>query len=281
MYNYLMFHGENMGGIGMAMDKAVEANRKSRFEAYIGKEFETFPRGDYDTDLPDVDSLNIIRPVPDKDGKINQLSIIVVYQNHDRRATFTLTRGGELIGRMPKELNFTKDELHDEILNIAESISPDFFESVDDEILPEGDWLTAAGEGREDRIHRKSEPGTDKRRVAFVRKQAMFGMMGINSGFRGYYGFFFRNGLILENDKIKNAMYMFKFDHPIENSPPLNAPVETRRRFRRHAISTYWNPIKELSKSQSLEAGGIQVVHLPHDDEDWETRMRETIEVIR
>ncbi len=85
----------------------------------------------------------------------------------------------------------------EEFLNTIENINLPFFEQVDDKLLPSGQ-----GEKKEKReegvverpkIRHLQEELIDPKRIDFMVNQprVLFGIVGINSGFKGYYGFVF------------------------------------------------------------------------------------------
>ncbi len=260
-----------------------EMSRDERFKKYIGTQMQNFPQGEFESQLPGVRSINIFPPQPDASGEIDSLHIIISHSEKNYRDTLTLNKKGELIGKI-KDLEITKDELYEEILRIAEITSGDDFESVGEDILPPGEWpvFGKKDETEEEKNIERSLP--DPRRINFLRNHPdyLFGIRGLNSGFRGYYGFVFPGFILLENEAIGNAVYIFPFDKKIEvenNQKGEGAPTRIRNKYdRKMILDTYWKPIASLTKQESLGVGAVRVIHPPVDDKKWEEKMLEVID---
>lgn len=96
--------------------KKKEDERKNKFDK--------FPSGEYETSLPGVEHLMILRgPADQKSGEIESL-LAIPYNYKDYHKTFTLSEKGLSDDNepMPKGFSFTKDEIYDEVLDIAEKM---------------------------------------------------------------------------------------------------------------------------------------------------------------
>src|SRR3989344_5365708 len=106
-----------------------------------------------------------------KTGEIESLYVILFYRKGKKQysETFTLHKDGVLGGKISENIKVSRENIYDEILYIIETINLDFFEKVDDEILPaeEIGGSGARGIGGSGRIERP----TDARRIEFMRNQ--------------------------------------------------------------------------------------------------------------
>lgn len=274
-----------------AIDKmeyeAKKKERKDKFDEFLKGKCDDFKNGKFETILPGIDSIVMQKNAPDqKSGEINSVLVIPYWHKNGREYSVTCTlteKDGLLIGtpngKLPQDLKFTKEELHDEVLSIAESVDLDFFENVGNEILPPDDWQSQKGE------YPWIEQPIDRRRLRFMKDQpnVLFGINGANSGFRGYYGFVFQKFLVLENDQVGNAAYFFDFDSPLEvNQERFKLPPKRRmnKTERDNILQNNWQPIADFTKSELKILGGEDKRHpvTTMDDDHWKDIMQAEID---
>lgn len=267
-------------------EKEAEENQK-RFKEIFEDKFETFSGGNFKSVLPNVESISITKPLPSKDGKIDNLWITPLYKKADKsylyhRTLFSLDRNGELrtVDKIPSELkSITKNQFYKEILDITEAINLNFFESVNDEILPSDDWLKnkiKKQENIKEPIEKRESIDPNRIKLMNNHQKVLFGINGINSGFKGYFGWFFPTFLVLENENIGNAAYFFDFKEPIQiDSNRFKLPPAQRvlKKERQEIIHKYWEPIANLTKYEALEEGAVRIWHPRIDDKEWWSKM--------
>jgi len=260
---------------------------KDSFDKVLDGNFNVFPAGNYQTNLPGLESISIIRGPENKEtGDVGALNVIIFDVNH-RSVTFSMTADGLLSGKLPKDWMFSREDLYEEILHISGNVCMGFFENIADQLLPPGYW--------DDREKKERGGGggggwnneaLDPRRIEFIANQpgALFGFAGINSGFRGYYGFAFPEIIVLENNKVGNALYIF--DIPEEDRTKFEEQIfalspEKRlsKKERLAYLERYWAPIAGLTKKESLQAGGTHVIHpaVNRDFAKWKAAIGEEI----
>lgn len=264
--------------------KKKEEERRLKFEQFLSGKFNNFLPGNFATILEGVDSVSITKPKPDPStGEIKNLYVMPFWKHNDkeRSETFTLTKTGEIIGRMPAEWGIMREQLLDEVLRIVENMDLDFFEPVDDALFPKRDKkekdLIPVSDGK------GKIPGPkpiDPRRINFFKNQpgSLFGIAGINSGFRGYYVFVFNRFIILDNEEVGNAVYFFNLNQEIklpENVFKLPPAKRLDHNQRQAIIEEIWKPIANQfeTKLGAQRAGAERVIHPDTTDERWEEKM--------
>lgn len=267
-----------------ALKAALEVQKteelKKLFESVLRGRFSEVPNGNFITRLPGVESLTVIR----QDGGAG-LSLIVFYDEGKRHETFSLLPDGMVSGRIPNGFPVDRQQILEETIRIADSVDIGAWHQVHDSILPSGLWPEEK-ETEEDvrgktRGHKR---GTDPERVGFMRSQNdfLFGFLGENFGFRGYYGSVFPWGIVLENDKRENAAYFIDFPEQLSDSltdtvriPPRKVRIskdEAKQLYENQSdiLKKYWSPVAGMSKLEARESG---LRHFTHRGQDWKNNM--------
>ncbi len=232
----------------------------------------TFAPGEFKSHIPGIQSLNFARPIPEKGKNVDYLVVEVLFDKKMPRTSLKITRDGKLEGELLPGLD--RDAVYEEILRIAETIGENFFEPVGDEILPadkrETQESATNGQGNE---RGKQEEIVDPKRIDFLRSQknVLFGIRGLETGFRGYFGFVLNNKVVLESPTVGNAAYVFPLEKPIMDASKTGIITDTKER--KKIIEEIWNPIARLTKRESLENGAFKVIHPPHNDAEWREKM--------
>lgn len=279
-------HSHEKGGQAQGEGMNEQKLRES-ISSLIEGHIDNFPEGGFQSALPDVTHISILKgPKSKETGKASYLYTVVYYRpegEKERSITFTLTSDGRLMGEVPSEWPFDKLDLYKETESIVQQVSPAFFESVGDQVLPPDDFVVEEGSGE---VSTPRDEYIDSRRIEFMRKQegVLFGISGMNSGFRGYYGFAFEDFLIFENNKYGNAVYAFKLNESFKRdedaAPGPALTPEERGRY----IEQHWMPVANLTKKglkTAFPANTLKVVHPGLGDESWEEKMGAAIEKIR
>ena len=262
-----------------------ENERKNKFNEFLKDKFSDFKGDHFETTLPGLDYIVIFKgPVNPENGKIESLEVYPYWHRNDTevKITCTIYKDGLLYigtqnGRLPNDLSFTKEELYDEVLSIAEIANLDFYENVDDKILPSGNWPPSKEKEKNSKVQQEVKHPIDSRRLRFMENQSnvLFGIQGMDSGFSGYYGYVFKNFLLLENNVVGNATYFFDFESPLEvNSGRIG------KADRAAILQQQWEPIANLSKPEALDAGAERKWHpiTDIDDDHWEEIMQAEID---
>jgi len=269
-----------------------EAREKEDLQNEIKEALEgrlnTFPSGNFKTQIEGLESVSITRPDAKPGQEVTNLNIMPFWQNGERHSTFSLNAKGELTGKIPpalEKLGITKEQISRDVLHTIKTIDLDFFTHVDEKILPPGEWEKGLEKEKPKGVEARPRV-VDPKRLEFMRNQedVLFGFDGINSGFRGYYGFVFKNFLALENAKTGNATYFFKFSEPINVDPSVYRLPPSKRipePQRAEILDKVWKPIAGQSKSKSLEAGAVSYWHPKVSDEEWEVKMSQKLAEIR
>lgn len=270
---------------------------QERFNKLVKGNMGRISSGNFSSKLKYVNSITIVTPRSEEDKEPNQLNITMFHGGNaqEQKATLTLTDEGELIGSVPEitlskepKRVLSKEILLEEVLDIIEAANPKFFTSVDDDILPPGDEPLVEDGGTEGNKESsdadKTEKIADPRRLSIVTEmdKALFGFVGANSGFNGYYGVVFPHCLVLENPKIGNAAYIVRFEDKIEvdpdkleKEPPERFPDENRRE---EVLNDRWEPFAGLTKEEMQRlANATRVIHPPHNREDYRDFVRKAI----
>jgi hypothetical protein len=268
---------DNLRGLKSALETQKTAELKKRFETVLQGRFSEVPNGNFITHLPGVESITIIR----QDGGAG-LSLVVFYDEGKRHETFSLLPNGTVSGRIPDGFPVDRQQILDETIRIADSVDVGAWHQVHDSILPSGLWPEEEAETHGET--RKHKRGIDPERVGFMRSQDdfLFGFLGENSGFRGYYGSVFPWGIVLENDKRENAAYFIDFPERLLDSsanmariPPRKTRIskdEAKRLYEKQSdiLEKYWSPVAGMSK---LEARASGLRHFAHRGQDWKNDM--------
>lgn len=270
--------GEQIKGFSES-DKESDSNR---FNEALGGKFDSVQSGDFATELPGVESINIIKPQPGPDGKVNTFNVVVYYAGEKRRGTtLSFLSDGILAGSIPKGAPFTKEDIRNEVLRITEQIDLNFFTQVDDDILPPDEIDIEPGIPTGEK--QRSKKLTDPRRIEFFknRPNALFGFSGKKSGLRGYYGFVYPNRIICERDDVGNAIYEVPLRSPIVVSDDVlkRAPGERMNETeRRKVLEENWAPFAGRTKTELVKMGAHKIVHPKIDDVDWEEKLSKSLD---
>jgi hypothetical protein len=257
--------------------------RKEKFDKILKDRFDEFSPGNFESSLPEIDNITIIRgPINEKTGHIDILYATIFYKENEMPSheTFSILKDGTLSGKISKKLGITREQLYDDILYIAETIDMDFFENVSDEILPPDQLIMPEKEKR--KMGEANPLPIDPRRIQFMKEQpnVLFGFNGFNSGFKGYYGFVFPKFIVLENNKVGNAMFFYNFDNRIEiDEKRFNLPPKKRlsREERQNILKQYWEPVAGFTKEEFKQVGAVRQYHPYMNNKQWEEKMQSEI----
>ena len=267
---------------------------KEEFTALLKGKFNRFPEGEFVSKLSGVESISILRGIP-VDNEVKSLLIYLWYQDRDgkrKSAEFILDENGRIYGKIPWYLETFKGieiiDVYEEIIRIVKTLNLDFFTSISEEILPpEKIFLELETKEQKQKREAGEKIYVDPRRLEFLEKQpdALFGVVGANSGFRGYYGIVFPWGLILENPRIGNALYIVPFKPPIKPEDPRIFKLPPEKRLtseeREQIIEERIKPLTNLTKSEIVQRGAIRIIHPPVTSKEWEEKMTSVISEYR
>ncbi|KKS36813.1 MAG: hypothetical protein UV01_C0017G0015 [Parcubacteria group bacterium GW2011_GWA2_42_14] len=254
-----------------------------RFNKLLAGKFSEVPNGNFKTRMEGVDSLTITRQ-----GE-KGLSVVLFYDNHKKHTTFSLFEDGILSGRVPKELKINNDQILDEILRIIDSVEISSWHHVSDEILPPGFWPETEDDGKKqkEKLAGQVYERIDPERIQFMtgQKDYLFGFDGENSGFRGYFGYVFPWGIVLENSRVGNAAYFLDFNTTLGDmaekvkTPERGIRVSKNEKEkinhnREIILEQYWRPVASKSK---YEARNIGLKYFIHRGKDWQGAMAKEI----
>lgn len=268
--------------------KAEAESRNSKFERLLKGKFEDLKDGTWESTVPEIDSIQIYKDKPNKEGEIESLGINVFWEKDGEMHTahFKLLRDGTMAGRMPIErgLNIDKDELFDDVLHTVETVDMSFFENISKSLLrskpsperhPHVDGVhTPAPEklGEE-------RDSTDPRRLEFMgnHEKVLFGITEEGYNFNGYYGFVFPNFLVLENENLGNASIFIDFKNPIDIDPKRFKLPPTRRMTKEERMGALKDNVEKyinLNRDQLKEVGAVRRTHPHMNNEKWKEKMR-------
>ena len=273
-------------------EKALQKQFVENFQGRLG----SFPNGGFTTKLLGVEYISMGRSPKDEASGITPAIYIKLFGIDSKGkqivADFTLFNDGVLSGKEPPmhklNKNLTNQIIKQEVFALLSTVDPNFFYHLKDDILPRGEWEQneSGGEIKESEVKNR-RPLIDPRRLKFMHEQpdVLFAFDGENSGFRGYYGFAFPWGIVLENGKIGNATYFFKFDEPMQiNKDQIKNLLPAQRMSvteRKDYLDKYWGPISGLSKGGAIKEMGAKREYHPHaarSAEDWKNRMQQEID---
>jgi len=263
----------------------IQKERKEKFNEVLKGKMHKLG-GRFFSVIDGVEHINITTgPVDEKTKETDVLYANVYYKDNkdkERYITFSLFNKDGVIQdeKIPNNLNIkNKYEIYDEVLRLADTIGLGFYKTVDDKLLPPDKKDNEDNEGREkDTLINKEQP-IDEKRLEFFRKQkdVITGFSGINSAFRGYYGFVFPKFIVLENEKIGNGAFFKSFEESIKiDVNRFKLPPDqriTQLEFNK-IMRNRWKPIANLTKSEFVRFGGSRKIHPDQNDPEWEEKMQ-------
>lgn len=270
------------------------------FEKSIKDDFDSIPVGSFKSNLPEINSISLIRPAGENGGDV--LYAVIYSSGKEGRKishNWSVLRNGSIYpkDRIPSELGkYQQEEIALEIVGLLEKINPSFIHLTDLDIIPFQD----KGEPRE--VGSKGPPvekPIDLDRVHFLQtiRGAEFEFANESKGFRGYTGIVFagsKNGFIyLENQYKDNAAFIVDLPEPVDmemierelrqemskDEQDKISKKEIKHKIREIATKRYWGPISEKAKTRGELMGlGIaeRVVH--NDPKVWQEAIRKAIE---
>ena len=265
--------------------------RQERFEKTLQGKFNDFVSDVFISELPNTERISIIKSPPNpQSGHIEQLFAKVIYEidGKEKGQTFTLSKDGSLIGKIPKDLHLRKEQIYDEILSIAEAENVGFFVNIDQTML-DGEGLPVK-EDFPGNITGGVYPAFDPERLRFMRSNpdVLFGLASGNNGFtRGYHGFVFPQFILFDADKSGNPILVYYFEEPIKinNSQRTSSGYKLSRKERNQIIKQYEiDAISKLTRKEFESIGGIRKYnrqrwrleqHEKESDKEYEQRWRE------
>jgi hypothetical protein len=244
---------KNLEGLKAALEQKRATSLKEQFDKILSGKFNAVPNGNFQTKLKGIDSVSIVRQ---KGG--GGLSVILYRDGGKRHETLSLFSDGTVSGKIPEGVLASRQDILEEVLRIVDLVGVEAWHHVSDEMLPEGPWFP---EQKTDKIG-GGKKGVDPERIRFLAGQDdfLFGFDGGNSGFRGYYGYVFPWGVVLEKGEWQNAAYFIDFPKLLEKrvaesarTPPSGARVsrdklEEIRKNRDAILKKYWQPIEGATK---------------------------------
>ncbi len=238
---------------------------KERFDKVVGGRIDKIPMGcQFSTDLPGVESISVVKQ-PGNEG----LHVMVFYKDSDeksRHETFSISKEGNFNGA-PKGIKLSQEKIYGSVLDSLDRIGLDFWHNNPQQILPP-DWPVSPKENP----GKKKFIETDPRRIEYLRKQpdALFGFLG-NNGFRNYYGFVFKNFIVLENPKCENAAYFVELPNLSEEEIKVAQTYSGREEL----IENYWKPYENRGKWDLYTSGHERMTHLHIDN--WIPQIKERL----
>jgi hypothetical protein len=275
----------------------LEAHAKEKFRKDYGEFFEQFPNGGFSVSNNEKIEHLFINRVPKATGTEKTSGLYVRTFDKGSKSgqgeNFTLSEHGVLSPHRPIKDPEYLTLVRELVIQTLNQVDPRFFYKSHGDILPPGEMMHDT-----DKISKESNNESNKtiqyidpRRISFMREQkdVLFAFAGENSGFRGYYGFAFPWGIVLENPKVSNATYFIKFDEPLKVSERVfKEPPALRflHKDRETYLAEKWMPFANLPKAGVLNKGARRKYH-PHamqSDDQWVekmsaelAKMRETI----
>ncbi len=191
---------------------------------------------------------------------------------------------------MPIErgLNIDKDELIDDILHTVETVDMSFFENVHGGVLHAGAEFSEKVPRERLKESMGADPVSsgsiiDPRRLEFMSRQGkvLFGITDKEYGFDGYRGFVFPNFVVLESEKVGNAVFFIKLPKPLViDEKRFNLPPEKRltHEERKKILEEYIEQYIGSNKSKLVSMGAERKYHPHMSNEEWEVKMQQEID---
>lgn len=287
---------------GKAVQEDESQNLKQQmddiFEKSIRDDFDSIPVGSFKSNLPEVDSISLIRP---GDGKNKDVLYALIYSRNKEGKTFShnwaILRNGNIYpkDKIPSELGkYKEEEIALEIAGLLEKINPAFIHFTNLDIIPfqdQGKPREITPEPNDPPIEKPIDPD----RVSFLQtiRGAEFEFVNEEKQFRGYVGIVFggaKNGFVyLENQYIDNAAFIVDLPEPVDmemieselrqETPKDDQDKITKKQIRDRAIERYWRPISEKAKTRKeLMNLGIAEKIIHKDPKVWQEAIRKAIE---
>jgi len=277
------YHEELKYNIG----EKAEADREGRIQELIGGRFEKVISGTWNTESDDILKITILRsPINKETRKAESLQVIAWYKNNvgkEAHQTLILLGNCQLSAtdKEMKKMGVSRAQVYDELVRIFENVNFDLYENIEDSLLPPDPYIWPKGDGP------GPEEETDSRRIKFMENhpKLLFGVAGINSGFRGYYGYVFQNFIVMENEKLGNAAYFIPLSNVIEFNEEkfkLNVLQRVERTRRKEILNQNKDIFARLTKSQvlTLVEGARRKKHPNREQEEevWRKKMQKEID---
>ena len=249
--------------------------------ASIFADFNKISPGRFASALEGVDSITII-------PRGNFVNIKVWYQNERGKEVgvdWSITQD-EIIGKAPRGLKVSRQELAQEILETIKRIDFPFWRKVNIKFLPEKD----PGESREVKEKEgRLQARLDPERLKFLENipRVLFGFVNQSAGFEEYHGVFIlgKNGqpfLVIDHPRVENAAFIIDFPEAHEDFKPGVFKLPPAQRVSPEEVARltdkYLKPIFETAKTRNalLQKGATRIVHLPGK---WQQTMQFQIEL--
>lgn len=271
-----------------AEDREKEEKKEKFNELLKGKMHKL--NGSFPSVIDGVDYINITNgPIEEKTGDVSVLYANVYYENRENKQycrTFNLFNDGIMQDeKIPEALKInSKYDIYDEILRLADTINLDFYKNVDDKLLPPDKIISTIPETPKIPGSPNTPALTDPKRLEFLENQPniITGFSGVNSAFRGYYGFVFPKFLMLENEKVGQGAFFRSFEDPIEiDDNRFKLPPDqriTQSEFN-NIMQNRWKPLANLTKTEFVNiGGGDRKIHPHMNDSKWEEKMQMEID---
>lgn len=273
------------------LDETLTAQKQAEisqaFERGLKGRFAKVSPGMFDSQIPEIESI-IITPVISEKGRPS-INATIKYFNQDhqpRQAIFSIFEDGVISGRMPPDLNVSRQDLSLEILKAIGRINFDFWRQTDLAVLPESEEAgrsKAAPHEREPGEETVSRPLNRIERLEFLEHQPRIicGFVNRANGFKGYHGAVFPTFILLEHPQLDNAAYLVDIKPPLEVKEEIfNKPPEQRvdQETYKEILARTWQPISKKVKSRDALKREFHAQRVIHTPKTWQRKLQEAID---
>lgn len=197
----------------------------------------------------------------------------------ESKLEFIIKSDGSVQGRIPTSLNgkITHAGVMREVLEQFESLNPESWYEIDDQIAPPGQG-GPIGPSKKPTERQRTPDFVDPRRIAFYEQQAD-AILRINSpengGFRGYQAVFFPGFAVLDCRLTNNAAYIID-GTPERFELPLGATREEVNELLKKLPIYEWLTRSKPELQTELRRKGEK--KFQHKGDEWETRLQAEID---
>lgn len=264
-----------------------QAEIRQTFERGLKDKFAKVSPGMFDSQIPEIESIIITPALSEKGHPSINATIKYFDQDHQLRQTiFSIFEDGVISGRMPPDLNVSRQNLSLEILKAIERINFDFWRQTDLAVLPDSEETgrpKAAAEEPEPEEEVTSKPLNRIERLKFLEHQPKIicGFVNGANGFKGYHGAVFPTFILLEHPRFGNAAYLVDIKPPIKVDEDIfDKPPEQRvdQKTYEEILARTWQPISEKARSRGALRREFHAQRVIHTPKTWQRKLQEAID---
>jgi|SRR3989344_1675929 len=276
--------------LGIAVKaRAAQEKAKRIFDQDIKDNFDSIPNGSFKSNLPEINSISIVRPLDREKADFVYAVIGAVDNNKLVNNTWAILKDGSIYpkDKVPGSLQkYTNEEIALELVQLLENINPADIYLTNLEIIPSQDEtgeeaVVDTGEGD------RGEKPIDQERLKFIREQeSLFRFANERLGFKGYLGVLFKKFIYLDNLYRGNAAFIIDLPDGIDvEGAKMQLAVRkgvdpkeiSRKELYDEILRIYWEPISSKAKTKQELVRTVGAERYVHNPMNWKGVIQEAI----